>query len=65
MLTVLETLSPTERATFVLREVFDTPYEEIAAALGKSTAAVRQTALRRRDRRRVAAVPLPATPSRT
>jgi RNA polymerase sigma-70 factor (ECF subfamily) len=49
MLTVLETLSPTERATFVLREVFDTPYEEIAAALGKSTAAVRQTAHRALD----------------
>jgi RNA polymerase sigma-70 factor (ECF subfamily) len=49
MLTVLETLSPTERATFVLREVFDTPYEEIAAALGKSTAAVRQTAHRARE----------------
>jgi RNA polymerase sigma-70 factor (ECF subfamily) len=49
MLTVLETLSPTERATFVLREVFDTPYEEIAAALGKSTSAVRQTAHRARE----------------
>lgn len=30
MLTVLETLTPTERAVFVLREVFDTPYGEIA-----------------------------------
>src|SRR5437870_7684955 len=35
MLTVLETLGPVERAVFVLREVFDTPYEAIAAALGK------------------------------
>ncbi len=42
MLTVLETLGPTERAVFVLREVFDVPYDEIAAAVGKSTAAVRQ-----------------------
>lgn len=30
MLTVLETLGPVERAVFVLREVFDTPYDEIA-----------------------------------
>jgi RNA polymerase sigma factor (sigma-70 family) len=30
MLTVLETLGPTERAVFVLREVFDVPYDEIA-----------------------------------
>src|SRR5262249_47434473 len=35
MLTVLETLGPVERAVFVLREVFDMPYEEIAAAVGK------------------------------
>jgi len=34
MLTVLETLTPTERAVFVLREVFDTPYDEIAEAIG-------------------------------
>ena len=49
MLTVLETLGPSERAVFVLREVFDTPYEEIAAAVGKSPAAVRQIAHRARD----------------
>src|SRR6202453_4024182 len=46
MLTVLETLGPTERAVFVLREVFDTPYEEIAEAVGKTPAAVRQIAHR-------------------
>jgi len=40
MLTVLETLAPTERAVFVLREVFDMPYGEIAEAMGKSSAAV-------------------------
>ncbi len=34
MLTVLETLTPTERAVFVLREVFDLPFDEIAAATG-------------------------------
>jgi len=49
MLTVLETLTPTERAVFVLREVFDVPYEEIAAALDKSAAAIRQTAHRARE----------------
>ena len=49
MLTVLETLAPTERAVFVLREVFDVPYDEIAAAVDKSPAAVRQIAHRSRD----------------
>ncbi|NUO91852.1 MAG: RNA polymerase sigma-70 factor [Dermatophilaceae bacterium] len=49
MLTVLETLTPTERAVFVLREVFDTPYDEIAAAVGKSPAAVRQIGHRARE----------------
>jgi RNA polymerase sigma factor (sigma-70 family) len=53
MLTVLETLGPTERAAFVLREVFATPYDEIAEAVGKSAAAVRQIA--RRARAHVAA----------
>jgi RNA polymerase sigma-70 factor (ECF subfamily) len=49
MLTVLETLTPTERAVFVLHEVFDTPYGEIAEAVGKSPAAVRQIAHRARE----------------
>jgi len=49
MLTVLETLGPAERAVFVLREVFDTPYEEIAEAIDKSPAAVRQIAHRARE----------------
>ncbi len=48
MLTVLETLAPAERAVFVLREVFDIAYEEIAEAVGKSPAAVRQIARRAR-----------------
>ena len=38
MLLVLETLTPTERAVFVLREVFDVAYDEIAEAVGKSPA---------------------------
>jgi RNA polymerase sigma-70 factor (TIGR02957 family) len=49
MLTVLETLTPTERAVFVLREVFALPFDEIAAATGKSAAAVRQVAHRARS----------------
>jgi RNA polymerase sigma-70 factor (ECF subfamily) len=49
MLTVLETLSPTERAVFVLREVFDVPHDEIAETVGKSPAAVRQIAHRARE----------------
>jgi RNA polymerase sigma-70 factor (TIGR02957 family) len=49
MLTVLETLTPTERAVFVLREVFDTSYGEIAEVLGKSAAAVRQIGHRARE----------------
>ncbi|QEV18447.1 RNA polymerase sigma-70 factor [Streptomyces alboniger] len=48
MMLVLETLSPTERAVFVLREAFDIGYEEIAAAVDKSPAAVRQIAHRAR-----------------
>ncbi|HYF71685.1 MAG TPA: RNA polymerase sigma-70 factor [Nocardioides sp.] len=48
MLTLLETLGPTERAVFVLREVFDFGYDEIAAAVDKSPAAVRQIAHRAR-----------------
>ncbi|HEX3513469.1 MAG TPA: RNA polymerase sigma-70 factor [Trebonia sp.] len=49
MLTVLETLGPAERAVFVLHEVFETPYNEIAEAVGKTPAAVRQVARRARD----------------
>jgi RNA polymerase sigma-70 factor (TIGR02957 family) len=48
LLLVLETLTPTERAVFVLREVFDLAYDEIAEAVGKSPAAVRQIAHRAR-----------------
>jgi len=48
MLLVLETLTPTERAVFVLREVFALEYDEIAEAVGKSPAAIRQIAHRAR-----------------
>jgi RNA polymerase sigma-70 factor (TIGR02957 family) len=53
LMIVLETLSPVERAVFVLREVFDVSYDEIAAAVDKSPVAVRQIA--HRARRHVAA----------
>ncbi|MCZ9345408.1 RNA polymerase subunit sigma-24, partial [Streptomyces sp. TRM76130] len=48
MLVVLETLAPTERAVFVLREVFDLAYDEIAEAVDRSPVAVRQIAHRAR-----------------
>jgi RNA polymerase sigma-70 factor (TIGR02957 family) len=48
MLLVLEALPPTERAVFVLREVFDLEYDEIAEAVDKRPAAVRQIAHRAR-----------------
>ncbi|WP_323392783.1 RNA polymerase sigma-70 factor [Streptomyces jumonjinensis] len=48
VLVVLESLSPLERAVFVLREAFGLPYGEIAAALERSEAAVRQLAGRAR-----------------
>ena len=48
LMLVLETLAPTERAVFVLREVFDVGYGEIAEAVGKTPAAVRQIASRAR-----------------
>ena len=50
LLVVLETLSPLERAAFVLREVFDRPYAEVAATLGRSEQAVRQLVHRARGR---------------
>ncbi|WP_406237382.1 RNA polymerase sigma-70 factor [Nocardia sp. NBC_01009] len=49
MLVLLETLTPDERAVFVLREVFGFDYDEIAAAVGKSVMTVRQVAHRARE----------------
>jgi RNA polymerase sigma-70 factor (ECF subfamily) len=63
MLLVLEALTPTQRAVFVLREVFGFDYAEIAAAVGKSEAAVRQLNQRARNSvraRRHTAVATPA-----
>ncbi|MGH3783755.1 MAG: RNA polymerase sigma-70 factor [Pseudonocardiaceae bacterium] len=49
MLVVLETLSPLERAVFVLREAFSFPYPDIAEIIGRSEPAVRQLASRARE----------------
>ena len=49
MLVVLESLTPDERAVFVLREVFGFSHAEIGAALGRPDAAVRQLAHRARE----------------
>jgi RNA polymerase sigma-70 factor (ECF subfamily) len=49
MLVVLETLSPAERAVFVLREVFGMSHDEIAETLDRSPASVRQLAHRARE----------------
>ena len=48
MLMIMETLAPTERAVFVLRDVFALEYDEIAEAVDKTPAAVRQIAHRAR-----------------
>ena len=48
-LLALERLTPLERAAFLLHDVFDTPFSEIAATLDRSEAAVRQLAARARD----------------
>ena len=49
MLVLLETLTPDERAVFVLRDVFGFDYDEIAGAVGKSATTVRQMAHRARE----------------
>jgi RNA polymerase sigma-70 factor (ECF subfamily) len=49
LLIVLETLSPAERAVFVLREVFGMPAAEVAEAVGRSEVSVRQLAHRARE----------------
>lgn len=50
MLVVLETLAPAERVAFVLHDLFDLPFEEIAPVVGKSQEATRQLASRARRR---------------
>jgi RNA polymerase sigma factor (sigma-70 family) len=58
LLVVLDTLAPAERLAFILHDTFAVPFEEIAAILGRSTAAARQLASRAR-RRVQAAAPVP------
>lgn len=50
LMVVLERLGPEERAAFILREAFDSSYADIAAALSKNEAAVRQLVTRARER---------------
>lgn len=50
LLVVLEALAPAERVAFVLHDVFDLPFEEIAPIVGRSSAAARQLASRARRR---------------
>ncbi len=50
MLVVLDTLTPAERIAFVLHDMFDVPFEEIAPIVGRSTTAARQLASRARRR---------------
>jgi RNA polymerase sigma-70 factor, ECF subfamily len=62
-LTMLETLSPAERVAFVLHDMFNLPFAEIAAIVRRSPAATRQLASR--ARRRVQGVPLEVEADRT
>lgn len=52
LMVALERLSPSERAAFILHDVFDVDFEQIAGALGRSSASCRQLAKRARDRLR-------------
>jgi RNA polymerase sigma factor (sigma-70 family) len=62
LLVVLERLSPPERLAFVLHDLFDLSFEEIAPIVGRSVPATRQLASR--GRRRVRGVERPADPDR-
>ena len=59
LLVVLDTLTPAERIAFVLHDMFELPFEEIASMLGRSTVATRQLASRARRRVKGADVPEP------
>ncbi len=56
---VLETMAPDERLAFVLHDMFDVPFDEIAAMLGRSSTAARQLASRGRRRVQGASVRTP------
>jgi RNA polymerase sigma-70 factor, ECF subfamily len=57
LLVVLEMLTPAERLAFVLHDMFAVPFDDIAAIVGRSTAATRQLASRARHRVQDANVP--------
>ncbi|MFF8830861.1 sigma-70 family RNA polymerase sigma factor [Streptomyces sp. NPDC015131] len=57
LMVVLETLSPAERLAFVLHDMFDVPFDEIAPLLGRTSASTRQLASRARRRVRGATPP--------
>jgi RNA polymerase sigma factor (sigma-70 family) len=59
LLVVLDTLAPAERLAFVLHDMFDLPFEEIAPMVGRTPVAARQLASRARRRVKGAAVPAP------
>ena len=59
LLVVLDTLSPAERLAFVLHDMFDLPFEEIATMVGRTPVAARQLASRARRRVRGADIPVP------
>jgi RNA polymerase sigma factor (sigma-70 family) len=59
LLVVLDTLSPAERLAFVLHDMFDLPFEEIAPMVGRSPDAARQLASRARRRVKGAGLPAP------
>jgi RNA polymerase sigma factor (sigma-70 family) len=59
LLVVLDTLTPAERLAFVLHDMFDLPFEEIAPMVGRSPAAARQLASRARRRVKGAEVRAP------
>jgi RNA polymerase sigma factor (sigma-70 family) len=59
LLVVLDTLSPAERLAFVLHDMFDLPFEEIAPMVGRTPVAARQLASRARRRVKGAEVPAP------
>jgi RNA polymerase sigma-70 factor (ECF subfamily) len=59
LLVVLDSLSPAERLAFVLHDMFELPFDEIAPVLGRSTVATRQLASRARRRVKGAEIPTP------
>jgi RNA polymerase sigma factor (sigma-70 family) len=59
LLVVLDTLAPAERLAFVLHDMFELPFQEIAPMVGRTPAAARQLASRARRRVKVAEIPVP------